>query len=411
MQNAPAPSPQPPAPRRSRHGVSILEVIFAILVTTIGLLAALTVFPVAAAIAKKGRIADETAVSGRAAVHMFDAKGHRRPDMWIGWNQNWETRPSPPAPGPSFQSVPTISFAAGTAFCIDPRFVAANNDNAAHAVAANIFPYVPTALVGGPRMFRIGLTNGVPGGTLMSKVQADSVFTFTDEQTVTRPPDGSLPAFGSFTQGDSNNDGTPDFFTSRSTGGHLSWMATLAPKHELYAPGIAASELYVLSIVVFNDRPLVDFTFDPAPATTTWEDNMYYLGERMAEVDFTDAGGLGFAGGETFLIWPPDGSTIAASLGNQEIANRQLKVRAGDWIMLSGQASGATGPVPVFKWYRVTEADHEADYHFAEQHYAVAVSLSGPDWDITLGAPQATLVTGVVGVYEKTVRLESGTGF
>ena len=384
-------------PRRRRPGVSILEVIFAILVTTIGLLAALTVFPVAAAIAKKGRIADETAVSGRAAVHIFDAKGMRRPDMWIGWSQVWETRPSPPAPAPQpgFHSVPNIGFFPSTAFCIDPRFVAVNaeaGDPPADRNAASIFPYVQTAVVAGPRMFRIGLTNGVPGGTLMSKVQADSVFTFADEQTVTRPPDGSLPAFGSFAQGDSNNDGTPDFMTTRNTSGHLSWMATLAPKHELYAPGVVASELYVLSIVVFNDRPLVNFTFngtplDPAPAVTSppdTQETMYNLAERMAEVDFVDAGGLGYAGGETYLIWPPDGSSVANTY--QAEASRALKVRAGDWIMLSGLASGARGAsVPVFKWYRVTEADHEAEYHTAEQHYAVAVSLSGPDWDTTLG--------------------------
>jgi Tfp pilus assembly protein PilV len=41
-----------------RHGVSILEVMFAILVTAIGLLGALTVFPVASMIARKGKVAD-----------------------------------------------------------------------------------------------------------------------------------------------------------------------------------------------------------------------------------------------------------------------------------------------------------------------------------------------------------------
>ena len=38
--------------RRRRRGVSILEVLFAILVTTIGLLGALAVFPVASAMAR-----------------------------------------------------------------------------------------------------------------------------------------------------------------------------------------------------------------------------------------------------------------------------------------------------------------------------------------------------------------------
>jgi len=404
--------------RGSRRGVSILEVIFAILVTTIGLLAALTVFPVAAAIAKKGRIADETTVSGRAAVHIFDAKGHRRPDMWIGWNQSWDVRvspPAPPVPPPGFYSVPTIVFPTGTAFCIDPRFIAVNATPfvPAEANAASIFPYVPPAGTPEPRMFRIGLTNGVPGGALMSKVQADSIFTFADDQTVTRPADNSLPAFGTFSQGDSNNDGTPDFMTARSTDGHLSWMATLAPKHELYAPGVVANDLYVLSIVVFYDRPLVDFTFDAIPAASSPPDSsesMYNLGERVVGADFADAGGTGFAGGETVLMWPPSGTISPPSQAAFDSAKRMLKVRAGDWIMLSGFTPSAIGSLPVFKWYRVTEADHEPEYHTSENHYEVAVSLTGPDWDMSIDQ-QATLLTGVVGVYEKTVRLETGTGF
>jgi hypothetical protein len=201
--------------------------------------------------------------------------------------------------------------------------------------------------------------------------------------------------------------------TRRSSRGHLSWIATLVPKHERLSPGVVEPELYTLSIVVFYDRPLVGFAVDAIPAVTSPPDaseSMYNLAERVVGADFTDAGGLGYAGGESVLIWPPDGSTIPNTAANRADATRMLKVRGGDWIMLSGLESGATGPVPIFKWYRVTEADHEAEYHPAEQHYEVAVSLAGPDWD-TFVDQQATIVTGVVGVYEKTVRLETGNGF
>jgi hypothetical protein len=397
-----------------RRGVSILEVIFAILVVAIGLLAALTVFPVAAAIAKKGHIADQSAVLGRAAVHQFDSQGMRRPDMWVGWNQSWETRASPPAPGPSFQNVPNIVFPTGTSFCIDPRFIAVNAGAPANANAASIFPYVPISVVGQPRMFRIGLTNGIPsplGGSLMTRWQADSLFIFDDDHTVTRPTDGSLPGFGAFTPSDHDNDpSTPHLLTSRSFGGHLSWMATLVPKHELYSPGVVSSELYVLSIVVFHDRPLVSFALD------TPTSDMYLRSERVVGVNFLDAGGQGFAGGETFLIWPPTGTIVndqASNGPNYNTAKEMMKVRSGDWIMLAGDAATSAGVlVPIFKWYRVTEADREPEYHGApENHYAVAVSLAGQDWDTSLANQQAFIISGVVGVYEKTVRLESGTGF
>jgi hypothetical protein len=262
-------------------------------------------------------------------------------------------------------------------------------------------------------MFRIGLTNGLPsplGGTLMTRWQADSIFIFGDDHTLTRPADGSLPGFGTFNQADGDGDGTLEW-TSRSSGGHLSWLATLAPKHELYSPGVVASELYMLSIVVFYDRPLVSFALD----TTT--SDMYLRTERVVGVNFADAGGTGYAGGETLLIWPRDGSTITddqASNGpNYNTAKEMLKVRAGDWIMLAGTVTiPTTGvSVPIFKWYRVTEADHEPFYHTSDQHYEVAVSLAGQDWDTSLTSQQAFILSGVVAVYEKTVRLETGTGF
>jgi hypothetical protein len=395
-----------------RRGVSILEVIFAILVTTIGLLAALTVFPVSAALARKGRIADETAIAGKAAFHAFDTYGMRRPDMWLEYD-----------PDPNYTFDPPLPMPPRTSYCLDPRFITFRQNDVPAAMTtyplqATWFPYGPFAAVE-PRMRRIALSNGVPSvppdaAPLISWEQADAMFTFDDDFTLIRPRDGSLPAHGSYKQVDSDNDGVPDLMTTRNTGGHLSWMATLVPKHELYAPdAVMENDQFVLSVVIFHDRPLIDLSIDPGPPAS----ELYLTAERVVGVNFADAGGLGYAGGETLLIWPPTG-TIAANQTNYEIAKQQMKVRAGDWIMLAGNAVHAIpGPggnpilVPIFKWYRVTEADHEPEYHTVEQHYEVAVSLAGQDWDITLANQQAFLITGVVGVFEKTVRLETGVGF
>src|SRR5262245_10263391 len=69
-----------------RRGVSILEVLFAIMVTSIGLLGAIALFPVASSQARKAKINDEVANIGRSAVHTFDAMGMRRPDWWYYWD-------------------------------------------------------------------------------------------------------------------------------------------------------------------------------------------------------------------------------------------------------------------------------------------------------------------------------------
>src|SRR5678816_393939 len=64
-------------------GMTILEVLFAILITSVGLLGAIAVFPVASEYARRGRLNDEVAIMGESAAHKFDAMGMGRPDHWI----------------------------------------------------------------------------------------------------------------------------------------------------------------------------------------------------------------------------------------------------------------------------------------------------------------------------------------
>lgn len=405
-----------------RRGVSLLEVMFAILVVAIGLLAALTVFPVASAIAKKGQTADMVAVHGRAAIHDFDTRGMRQPARWMAWN---------PTAGAYQQYSPVF----GESYCIDPRGIAANPTA---QLAISRFPYSATATQ--PAMRRLTLdqmraqvpypphfepardlpepfddtpARTVSGGILegpftsglpLSAVHADSIFMFSDDLSVVRPEDSSLPGHGTFEQGDADNDGTPDFMTKRSTAGHLSWMATLAPRLELYAgPAVVANPEYVLSVVVFHDRPGDMTAGDP-------------IHERVVHCDFIDAGGTGSAGGEVFLTW-----TAPQNTANDVLAAEVLKVRQGDWIMLAGFVPHVFGgEASHCCWYRATEADRVPEYHAAEGHYAIAASLSGPDWAVTPNystlygesatpgtPPIAVLMTGVVGVYEKTISISA----
>jgi hypothetical protein len=145
---------------------------------------------------------------------------------------------------------------------------------------------------------------------------------------------------------------------------------------------------YILSIIIFHQRP-ADFPMDAN-------------GERVLGVDFAEVGGVGYGGGETLLTW-----AVPKTPANDELAKTILKVRSQQWLVLSGNSAHTNGTLlPTFRWYRVTDAETEPEYHTAESHYAIAVSLEGADWDTTLLNQEATIPAGVVGVYQKTISLE-----
>ena len=393
---------------RQRRGTSILEVIIAILIATIGLLGAAAVFPVANAVAYKGRVNDQTAASGRAAISIFDSMGMRRPDMWAAWNPAipaWDGFPSATAAaGGSFIPLP------GESYCLDPRCLAMNGNS----TATQFFPLRPTTLAAAqypPSMRRMTLRN-MPLGGPMGQLQADDIFILDDELVCVRPgqddtetdlsgipADRSLPAFGKY---EPYGGSVP--FSRRRLDRNYSWMATLVPKINAYLPD-ASNDEYVLSIVVFHKRP-ADVNADGIGKP----DN----DERIVDVMFQT--GAGPTGGEVVLHWN-------SSSGNDDQAEKVLKLNANDWICLSGVQVGPTGvTVPRFGWFRVTHCDREVAYNgspaagFSSAGYELNASLAGSDWNLSVFNPKvavgntasATLMTGVVGVYEKTIRLEYG---
>ena len=217
--------------RRRRQGVSILEVMFAILVTVVGLLGAVAVFPAASAMARKGRITDASAAAGRSAFHDLDARMMRKPDRWITYSSpSWDFSTPPGTPGYKATIAmlqPNGTAPLGTAICIDPRAVAGaaqaaydlNNPINFADDMTSMFPAVARQTIAGtldPRMMRVTLTSGlkdaagnliyvpIPNGVTAAQGQslansmrllADSVFTFDDDLSFERPTnDRSLPA-------------------------------------------------------------------------------------------------------------------------------------------------------------------------------------------------------------------------
>src|SRR3954454_20687500 len=72
--------------RRPRRAVTIIEVLFAILVATVGVFSVIAIFPFASSQAKRARLNDMFAVAGRSAFHDFDARGMRIPDHLMAYD-------------------------------------------------------------------------------------------------------------------------------------------------------------------------------------------------------------------------------------------------------------------------------------------------------------------------------------
>lgn len=444
-----------------RAGMTILEVLFAIMITTVGLLGAIAVFPVASEYARKGRLNDELTVCAESATHTMDARGMRRPDRWITYRYvNGTPYLVPGTRGPvALQGGGVIpaGINPGESYCLDPRFTAANlnsaNSNLPYCQQDTWFPaftYRPAPQVSGPndpdnfalgnpgapRMQRITLVNGTAGGAApfaplflpMQRFQADYFFSFDDHLTYERPGvqkgltgnDNASPAFQIYTPIKDANTGTT-YPGKREDDGKLSWIATLVPKIDRWNGTF--DDKFVLSIVVFygrgpSDQLTIDFNQALTRPVNEWTATI--LGRNNNNVSDFHSSGLG--GGEVTI-------SINALDPN---ANDKLKMRAGDWVMLSGHARYAGGPTrPTFKWYRISDADEDPRTTTVNgtNYIQRDVTLVGPDWDLqdvlpfdtNTGLPnpdglpddvEVTIVPHIVAVFDRTVRLEQdGTGY
>lgn len=343
----------------ARRGVSLLEVLISIGVTAVGLLGVMSLIPLAGAQARKGQISERATVIGQAGHGQMNAYGMADPNRWLkasgGTNGNGSLMgqlvghylPDPPTNNAPY--TPTGM----RAICIDPRGVAGNLADASNI---DTFPYGTAEPRG---MTRVTLNMPQLGGG-MSKEMADYVFQSQDDLSLSLPSDRSMPAYQLMAPTDSSELTTKPDFTRRQFDGSMSWMVTLVPKKDV--TDLYNRDLYTASTVVYHNRP-------PLGADV----------ERTVNIAFHSAG---IAGGDVELVGLWD-------------------VKPGNWLLLSGRR--ASGTNWYHRWYRVLGAAQD------DSTNTTHVTLQGSDWDTTLVDTSAALVTGVVGVYETTVRLEGST--
>ena len=352
-----------------RRGVSLLEVLFSIGIVAIGLLGVMSLLVVGGRKTSQGAVADAADRVGRSAVRVFDVRGMRDPTTW--------TMPLAPhaAYGPSL--------APNVAYCLDPVFVAVNgtayppNTFPSSGPAAH-FPYFTPASLPGPRMVRMSIIQNAPSGnplvvTPVSRMVAEMMCMCEDGLITNNPDDKTMLSRQVFAV---DNVGQP---VKRAFNGNLSWMAQIVPKD------MGGSDQYTLYVVVFDRRDLA------MPAATPSVDDPE--AERVVDVVSMAGAATASAGGEVKL-------TVRS--GRPVV---DLKLSSGQWLMLAGQKTvpwGAGTVIwPEFAWYKVVSS-HEVqpgdDYVYA--------TITGRDWDFAGLQTQAVIVTDVVAVYEKTIRLE-----
>lgn len=376
-----------------RRGVSLMEVLFAIGIISIGLLGVFATFPLALDQIGKGVVADRAARGGANAVATFTTHGLNRPDLWVWYTSS----PITEEYATDFTSnASLLPDGSNSALWIDPQFVARNAGarSAAPGRDARLFPYYSRTASDHPRLRRITLADTYWSNSTnvraMTGAVAETTFVVEDDLVFDLPEDRNatpLQVYGSQS-------------TRRQYEGSMSWCATLIPEIDVTTSGATAGDLYKLAIVVFHRRNS-SFAMDG-------------LTERIVGV--TDFYSAGLGGGDVEL-----GASSADA----------LELKRGDWLMLASTVharTGSTDGVSLFSWYRVVETEDEARSVGGGVPWRRDVTLAGPDWPAQLladpnppggppnpgGLDRATfafLVSDVVAVFERTINLETSSSW
>ncbi len=413
---------------RKQSGVTIIEVLFAIGIIMVGLMGIAGLIIVAGTQLTQGLQADGMSNLGLNAIEEFDMRHMRQQDNLLTFDTNNAT---------------FVNFSTVESYCIDPYFISQQVVNFSrfpqqltptNLQQIRFFPGV-TIPAGNPNqvavMPRVTIANaqgifndptfydpntfGAGVARIMNELQAQELFTAKDNLAL-RESDSptelprqvwfedrllsTSPSARASDGIDNDHDGFVDeadeAFVRRIGFGDMarlgatefSWMVTVTPDRTFMVDasgrpaGRDRTDQYLISIVVFHNR-VINYN------AATLEDQ-----ERMLEVTLR---GNGFGGGEVRLH---SGSVEALDLNN------------GDWVMLS--ALSTLGPQ--FRWYKVSYVDDEVQTAAPGSYYRDA-TLQGPDWNRAEWLPtantppqfktHATFVPHVIGVFEKTIRMET----
>ena len=383
------------SPAGKRGGFSLLEVLIAMFILTVGMLGIAAVVVIGNMSAMRALIADRTAVVGRDALSEVRVRDWLDPVRWV-------TVQGSPVVSSRDQPLPV-----GESFCIDPLYIAQiNNGQGAvpNALSPDLarFPYNPpgTAVSMQRITVNIAANPNAPANVqaILMNPQIWKRIVVSEDDLVFDPSRLSRPRLLFRTDtgaavplpplpGDTGS-GNPLYADYQ---GMYSWMITVVPQVPRIPSG---TQKYLVSAVVFRDRNFL------------WRDDptVEVPGERVATANF-------LGGGDLRLSIPASRVKDAAQ------ADEYLRVPEGQYLLLAGRALVSSNPPVmqnVFLWYRVVAS---GDLVNQNQNYFREVTVAGPDWNIAWclqtnndtdgdGVPvetQAVLCTNVYGVYTEVI--------
>lgn len=337
-----------------RSGISLLEVLIAIFVLSIGLLGIAALIPLGKLAMMETEKSDRTGACGRAALRDVKVRRMLEPTGWC----------NVPAP------VPNI-------FVIDPLYYAANTVFQDTDLAPNLGGVIQSATLPVVPRFTfvpLMLLSTDNAATVQAKqFQAEQIHFWQDELLFDLPEDRNPVPVGA---GDRPLPVEVGGVAQRNA--NFSWFLTVAPLITEAALPINQRRLYSVSVVVCHKRVLTQTPF---------------------------AGGVYEPDGETYYPARCDNAIGYGGIGVTLQGNALTgapPIENGEWILLYG-IDQTTNMITQATWYRVVHAGFDGTNTRA--------TLVGPDWhgggNVTMGDAIAIVVGGVTGVYTTTVQLDS----
>jgi hypothetical protein len=387
-------------------GVTIIEVLFSIGIIVTGLLGVAGLIMVAGTQMTQGLAADAMSNAGLNAIAEFDTRKMRRPDslLWYnpstssftsvlsnnlygpGTDSRWGTAGNDDDGTDGTDDIGEAGYGddePSPSFCIDPFFIAQQiDDNNLTSPAVSYFPGISIP-AGNPdqivQMLRVTLKNNNPGAPYpMELLQSREIFLAKDDLSISKPTSATELPQQMWIETQAGK------YVKRLNAVETSWMATLTPNRNLMNGAVNQPEptdQYLLSIVIFNNR-FINY-IDPNTAPEK---------ERLLNIEFLNTG---FGGGEVRLS-----HTDPAA----------LELKHSDWVMLSADSKSGS----CFRWYRISYIEDKTPNGQinSDGEYYRNATLQGPDWNRpewhnSNYKTRVTFIPGVVGVFEKTIRLES----